>query len=248
MLREGMSLFSREFAFTSSLLSTMWEVKIVEGTDVLNRLVFEAIKIVVLDRGTPSWIQDVDLETQAEDDDTILPTGVNIPRHSRWYVNTTPNERGSLPGTYRVRDHQLLQVKLWPANRVMLNILHEAGTAIRELHLHWIYDVGVLVPGDEPIIRNKTLDKWVGRLERVKIGVGSESSETFAGRMATDLVERTAKRLVGGERKACEQGTKTALDEVSVIWREEEMEDDEGFIKDECGMQTSYVVVERRHQ
>jgi hypothetical protein len=130
----------------------------------------------------------------------------------------------------------------------MLNILHEAGTAIRELHLHWIYDVGVLVPGDEPIIRNKTLDKWVGRLERVKIGVGSESSETFAGRMATDLVERTAKRLVGGERKACEQGTKTALDEVSVIWREEEMEDDEGFIKDECGMQTSYVVVERRHQ
>ena len=239
MLKEGMSLLSREFAFTSSTLSTIQQVKTVEETDVPNRLIFEAIKTVVLDRATPSWIQDVDLETQAEHEDAILPTGINLVRCSRLYLNTSPNERGSLPGTYRLRDHQLLQIKLWPADEAMLNILHKASTGVRELHMHWIYDVGTLVPGDQPVVRSKTLDKWVGKLERVKVTVRSEPSKTFAGRMATDLVERTAKRLVGEKGKG----------ETSMKWKEKEkdIEDDEGFKKDECKMQTRYVVVESRN-
>ena len=234
-----MSLLSREFAFTSSTLSTIQQMKAVEETDVPNRLVFEAIKIVVLDRATPSWIQDVDLETQAEHEGAILPTGINLVRCSRLYVNTRPNERGSLPGTYRLRDHQLLQIKLWPADEAMLNILHKAGTGVRELHMNWIYDVGTLVPGDQPVVRSKTLDEWVGKLERVKVTVRSEPSKTFVGRIATDLVERTAKRLVGEKGKG----------ETSMKWKEKEkdIEDDEGFKKDECKMQTRYVVVESRN-
>jgi hypothetical protein len=237
MLKEGMSLLSREFAFTSSTLSTIQQVKTVEETDVPNRLIFEAIKTVVLDRATPSWIQDVDLETQAEHEDAILPTGINLVRCSHLYLNTSPNERGSLPGTYRLRDHQLLQIKLWPADEAMLNILHKASTGVRELHMHWIYDVGTLVPGDQPVVRSKTLDKWVGKLERVKVTVRSEPSKTFAGRMATDLVERTAKRLVGEKGKG----------ETSMKWKEKDIEDDGGFKKDECKMQTRYIVVESRN-
>jgi hypothetical protein len=235
MLKEGMSLLSREFAFTSSTLSTIQQVKTIEETDVPNRLIFEAIRTVVLDCATPSWIQDVDLETQAEPEDAILPTGMNLVRCSR-YSNTRPNKRGSLPGTYRLRDHQLLQIKLWPADEAMLNILHKASTGVRELHMHWIYDVGTIVPGDQPVVRSKTLDKWVGKLERVKVTVRSEPSKTFAGRMATDLVERTAKRLVSEKGKG----------ETSMRWKEKDIEDDEGFKKDEYKMQTRYVVVESR--
>ncbi|KAI5377729.1 hypothetical protein J4E82_003472 [Alternaria postmessia] len=94
--------------------------------------------------------------------------------------------------------------------------------------MNWIYDVGTLVPGDQPVVRSKTLDEWVGKLERVKVTVRSEPSKTFAGRMATDLVERTAKRLVGEKGKG----------ETSMRWKEKDIEDDEGFKKDECKMQT----------
>jgi hypothetical protein len=50
-------------------------------------------------------------------------------------------------------------------------------------------------------------------------------------------VERTAKRLVGEKGKG----------ETSMRWKEKDIEDDEGFKKDECKMQTRYVVVESRN-
>ena len=46
----------------------------------------------------------------------------------------------------------------------MLKILHEAGAVVKELRMHWTYNVSGLLPGDEVVLRNEALERWVGRL------------------------------------------------------------------------------------
>jgi hypothetical protein len=211
-----------------------------EKPDVLNRLFFAAIETVVLDRRTPSWIQDADPAALAEDSD--LPPGSDI---IQWYVNTQPREQTAVPEAFRTQDRQVLHIRLWPADSIMLNILHETGTVIKELHMYWIYDAGNLVPRNDAIVENKTLDKWVGRLGRVKIRVGDEASETFAGEMVKQLVERTARRLVAGEGGGCEQDEEHALGEVRVKWWKDDLRDNER-VQDERLRLRRYVLLWKR--
>ncbi len=55
----------------------------------------------------------------------------------------------------RIQDQQVLHIRLWPADSIMLDILHDAGTVIKELHMHWIYDAGNLIPGMKLSLRTR---------------------------------------------------------------------------------------------
>jgi len=127
----------------------------------------------------------------------------------------------AMSGARRGQRQTTVVVKLGPFDEEMLNVLHQAGAAVKELHMYWTYNVFGVLPGDEMVLRNEALERWVGRLERVRIRVDSRVDEFMAKEIVVGLGERAAKRLVARGDGGCDEDGETVEYGSSVRWREE---------------------------
>lgn len=151
ILKEGMNVLSREYAFTSSHLPQRLQGKVLAADDALNRLIFAAIKTVVLNVRTSSCIKAAHPGELAQDSDTEVTAGVEL---ARWYVCPILGGQMAIPGAHRVQRQRMLVVELWRSDEAMLDILHEAGVVVKEMRMHWTYYVFGVFLGDEVVLRN----------------------------------------------------------------------------------------------
>ena len=222
ILKEGMNVLSREYAFTSYHpglgLVRRTDLRDLAADDVLNRLVFAAVKTVVFNVRTRSYIKDVHPDELAQDSETEVTTELGL---ARWHVDPTLGRQMAISGARRGQQQRTVMVKLGPFDEEMLNVLHQAGAAVKELRMYWTYNVFGVLPGDEVILRNEALERWVGRLERVRIRVDSRVDELMAKEIVAGLGERAAKRLVARGGGECDGDGETVEDGSSVRWTEE---------------------------
>lgn len=185
---------------------------------MLNRLVFAAVKTVVFNVRTRSFIKDVHPDELAQYSETEVTTELGL---ARWLVDPTLGGQMAISGAPRGQRQKTVVVELRPHDEGMLNTLHEAGAVVKELRMHWTYNVSGVLPGDELVLRNEALERWVGRLERVWIRVDSRVDELMAKEIVAGLGERAAKRLVARRGGGCDGDGETVEDGSSVRWREE---------------------------
>ena len=220
ILKEGMNVLSREYAFTSFYPGLLQRLALrdLAADDVLNRLVFAAVRTVVFNVRTRSYIKDEHPDELAQHSDTEVTTEEGL---ARWHVDPTLGGQMAISGARRGQQQRTVVVELRPHDEEMLNILHDAGATVKELRMHWTYNVFGVLPGDEVVLRNEALERWVGRLERVRIRVDSRVDELMAKEIVAGLGERAAKRLVARGGGGCDGGGETVEDRSSVRWTEE---------------------------
>ena len=100
ILEEGINGLSREYAFTSFYPGLLRRLALrdLAADDMLNRLVFAAVKTVVFNVKTLSYIKDAHPDELAQDPDTEVTTEVGL---ARWHVDPTLGGQMAISGARR---------------------------------------------------------------------------------------------------------------------------------------------------
>jgi len=271
MLNEGMNVLSREYVFTLALFP-LYRMRVVEALedDVFNRLVFAAIRTVVVGMRDQGLIENAELLELADETDSEARIWLT---HAHWYTCPTQDQGPAASGTYQWRRHrmnhsstswkkdslynQILRSVRDGMNAVVVvrrhqTLLLKLGPSDRAM-LNTLNKAGVAVKevrmhwrycvcSIPPGEKKETLDRWVEKLEHVSIRADGEVEE-FAARVAEELVQRATRRLVVVVGGGCEEDGMKGEKESNVSWGKKTRRDNNELLG--YGCMTKHVAVRR---